>query len=33
VPGGERRLESTVPWLPVVGLLLGAMLVGVDAGL
>ncbi len=33
VPGGEHRLERSVPWLPVVGLLLGAILVALDAGM
>src|SRR3979411_939770 len=30
VPRGEYRLEESVVWLPVVGLLLGAILAGVD---
>lgn len=33
VPPGEYRLEKSVPWLPVVGLVLGAILAGVDWGL
>src|SRR5712691_10732648 len=30
VPRGEYRLEDSVVWLPVVGLLLGGILAGVD---
>src|SRR5438309_6666621 len=30
VPPGNYRLEESVVWLPVVGLLLGAILAGVD---
>src|SRR6266568_2916741 len=30
VPQGEYRLEESVPWLPVVGVVLGAILAGVD---
>src|SRR6195256_6426160 len=33
VPRGEYRLEEGVVWLPVVGLVLGAILAGVDWGL
>ena len=33
VPRGAYRLEEAVPWLPVVGLVLGAILAGVDWGL
>jgi adenosylcobinamide-GDP ribazoletransferase len=33
VPTGAYRLEASVPWLPVVGLLLGAILAVVDLGL
>ena len=33
VPAMESRLENTVVWLPVVGVLLGAMLAIVDLGL
>jgi adenosylcobinamide-GDP ribazoletransferase len=33
VPRGRYRLEDAVPWLPAVGLLLGAILAAVDLGL
>jgi adenosylcobinamide-GDP ribazoletransferase len=33
VPKGTYRLEAAVAWLPVVGLLLGAILAAVDLGL
>jgi adenosylcobinamide-GDP ribazoletransferase len=33
VPAGKYRLEAAVPWLPVVGLLLGGVLALVDYGL
>src|SRR6266851_4809133 len=33
VPRGEYRLETSVPWLPVVGLVLGVILAGIDWGL
>src|SRR5258708_4403169 len=33
VPPGEYRLETSVPWLPVVGLVLGVILAGIDWGL
>src|SRR5260370_31329592 len=33
VPRGAYRLEESVVWLPVVGLVLGAILAGVDWGL
>ena len=33
VPAGEYRLEVAVGWLPVVGVLLGAILAFVDMGL
>jgi len=33
VPLGNYRIEASVVWLPVVGLLLGAILAGVDWGL
>src|SRR5438874_4503413 len=32
VPRGDYRLEESVVWLPVVGLVLGAILAGVDWG-
>ena len=33
VPPGAYRLETSVPWLPVVGLVLGVILAGIDWGL
>jgi adenosylcobinamide-GDP ribazoletransferase len=33
VPRGEQRLEASLVWLPVVGLLLGAVLAAADWGL